>query len=519
MSNKKFILILLLNQILKIILKAPLYIYPIGIYYDDSYCSVYPKGSHFYIQLDYNSYSVESSTKSFYLNSTIFSESMFIPTECFLPKGYGRFIECTTLKDVPSHIKGNLHVNSTTNFIIFETEEDEEVIISNFVLTNEITKNYSPNAIKFIEGTFKDIYIVNQKKEDFNDNFEIIFQSYHENNEYIPQIFTKTESGDNNIILCQKINNNKNNNLMINLNCVINYNTFPYNDYDIKTYNIFFKNACKNIEKTNILINIIYYKELKEKINLYAKKIIFPNKCSNFYNSYFYIQAESNNQKAIKSSITNIQLIDENNNEINTDCSIPNEINPTITCKIKYDNNLNIEGSIKLKDIDSQDIKIIPYFGNNTNILNNLNKINKYTNNYNKNYINIFTHNKKIYYINKTLKQNASFQYFFEEKINYKIKTIAIKNFYIDLIDKFNINNYKYNILENCEIINNKVNCKIKYYELEEDKKNSLVDTDYYIYYQDACENFLPLNITIKVNIGNFLNFNLFIILLFLSII
>ena len=517
MSNKKYILILLLNQILKIILNTPLYIYPIGIYYDDSYCSVYHKGSHFYIQLDYNSYSIESSTNSFYLNSTIFSESMVIPTKCHLEKGYGRFIECVTLKDVPSYIKGNLHVNSTTNFIIFETKENEEVIISNFVLTNEITNNYSPNAISFFKGIFKEIYIVNKNEDDFIDNFEIIFQKYNENNEYIPQIFTKTENGENNIVLCKKINNN--NNLMINLNCDINYNTFPYNDNNIKTYNIFFKNACKNIEKTNIIINIIYYKELKEKINLYAKKIIFPNKCSNLYDSYFYIQTESNNQKAIKSSITNIQLIDENNNEINTKCSIPNQINPIITCKIIYDVDINIAGSIKLKNIDSQNIEIIPYFGNNNNILYNLKKINNYTNNYNKNYINIFNHNKKIYYINKTLKQNASFQYFFEEKINYKIKTIAIKNFYIDLIDKFNINNYKYNILENCEIINNKVNCKIKYYELEEDKKNSSIDTDYYIYYEDACENFLPLNITIKVNIGKFLNFNLFIKLLYLLII
>lgn len=63
------------------------------------------------------------------------------------------------------------------------------------------------------------------------------------------------------------------------------------------------------------------------------------------------------------------------------------------------------------------------------------------------------------------------------------------------------------------------MNCKIKYYELEEDKKNSSIDTDYYIYYEDACENFLPLNVTIKVNIGKFLNFNLFINLLSLLII
>ena len=88
MSNKKYILILLLSQILKIFLKTPLYIYPIGIYYDDSYCSVYPKGSHFYIQLDYNSYSIESTTNSFYLNSTIFSESIVIPTKCHFRKGY-----------------------------------------------------------------------------------------------------------------------------------------------------------------------------------------------------------------------------------------------------------------------------------------------------------------------------------------------------------------------------------------------------------------------------------------------
>ena len=37
------------------------------------------------------------------------------------------------LKDVTSYIKGNLHVNSTTNFIIFENKENKEVIISNFI--------------------------------------------------------------------------------------------------------------------------------------------------------------------------------------------------------------------------------------------------------------------------------------------------------------------------------------------------------------------------------------------------